>query len=134
MRVYTAVVGTDKYAEGEKAGIWLEEHLEKEKERASNTPEDNDGISENIIEEREMEDGDELLDEIINIVILEGTPNSTAQIGRSKGFEDIAARNENWRILAQENGDFTKARARKLWQNTCRNLMILMCWYPIMMI
>ena len=82
--LYVAYVGTDKYAEGRRAGQWLEQHL-KEINKAT-----------------------------INMVVLEGTPNSTAQIGRSKGFEDIAKNHNNWNILAHENGDFTKAKGKEV--------------------
>ncbi|MDF2845230.1 MAG: LacI family transcriptional regulator, partial [Herbinix sp.] len=80
--LYVASVGTDKYAEGRKAGQWLEKHREEEKS--------------------------------INIVVLEGNPNSTAQIGRSKGFEDVAKLHENWNILAHDSGDFTKAKGKEV--------------------
>lgn len=109
--LYTAVVGTDKYAEGEKAGIWLEKYFIKQKEIDNELLDDT--LEETITEEIDLQDKDEP-DKDINIVILEGTPNSTAQIGRSKGFEDIAARNENWSIIAQESGDFTKAKGKEV--------------------
>ncbi len=80
--LYVASVGTDKYAEGRKAGQWLEKHREEEKS--------------------------------LNIVVLEGNPNSTAQIGRSKGFEDVAKLHENWNILAHDSGDFTKAKGKEV--------------------
>ncbi len=82
--LYVAYVGTDKYAEGRRAGQWLEQHLKEENKHT------------------------------INMVVLEGTPNSTAQIGRSKGFEDIAKKHKNWNILAHENGDFTKAKGKEV--------------------
>lgn len=110
--LYTAVVGTDKYAEGEKAGIWLEEHLEKQKEKNKELLDNTQ--TETISEEVIIEDISEGDTDVINIVVLEGTLNSTAQIGRSKGFEDIAARNKNWNIIAQENGDFTKAKGKEV--------------------
>lgn len=82
--LYVACLGTDKYAEGKKAGLWLEKFLkEKNKDTA-------------------------------NIVVLEGTQNSTAQIGRTKGFEDIAQNHKGWNILAHENGDFTKAKGKEV--------------------
>jgi simple sugar transport system substrate-binding protein len=90
--LYVACVGTDKYAEGVKAGEWLEKYLED--------PESEEKAS----QEKEA----------LNIVVLEGTLNSTAQIGRSKGFEDIAGRNENWNILAHDSGDFTKAKGKEV--------------------
>jgi simple sugar transport system substrate-binding protein len=91
--LYIACVGTDKYEEGRKAGRWLEEFLEnKEKEE----------------DEEESED--------VNIVVLEGTLNSTAQLGRTNGFNEIAKQHPNWHILAHEDGDFTKAKGKKIMQ------------------
>ncbi len=83
--LYAAYVGTDKYAEGVKAGRWLEKYMEQQK-----------------------------IKDTINIVVLEGTLNSSAQIGRTKGFLDIARHHENWNILAQESGDFTKAKGKEV--------------------
>ncbi|NLK99490.1 MAG: substrate-binding domain-containing protein [Clostridiales bacterium] len=97
--LYAAVVGTDKHAEGMKAGIWLEKHLEKVKQASDASP---DGS------------GTEYVEEDVNIVILEGTINSTAQIGRSQGFDDIAKNHENWNIIARESGDFTKAKGKEV--------------------
>ena len=50
----------------------------------------------------------------LNIVILEGTTNSTAQLGRSQGFQDVADLHPDWKILAQKNGDFTKAKGKEV--------------------
>ncbi len=82
--LYVACVGTDKYAEGMKAGQWLEKYLKQENK------------------------------EDVNIIVLEGTLNSTSQIGRSKGFEDVASIHKNWNILAHESGDFTKAKGKEV--------------------
>lgn len=90
--LFVACVGTDKYEEGVKAGMWLEKYM-KEQKSEDKTSQNSDSI---------------------NIVVLEGTLESTAQIGRSKGFEDIAARHENWNILAHESGDFTKAKGKEV--------------------
>jgi ABC-type sugar transport system substrate-binding protein len=98
--LYVASVGSDKYAEGMKAGLWLEGYLEKQKSE-DNASKENETLSEETASP-------------INIVVLEGTLNSTAQIGRSKGFEDIAERHENWNILARESGDFTKAKGNEV--------------------
>ena len=98
--LYVASVGTDKYAEGKKAGLWLEKYL-KERENETN-------ISRKKLAVSEKEGSP------INIVVLEGTPDSTAQIGRSQGFEDIAVNHKNWNILAHENGDFTKAKGKEV--------------------
>ena len=88
--LYVASVGTDKYEEGKKAGLWLEKYL------------------------KEQNSGYNALQKNINIVVLEGTLNSTSQIGRSKGFEDIAGLHENWNILASDSGDFTKAKGKEV--------------------
>ena len=113
--LYVASVGTDKYAEGIKAGEWLEKYLENKTQ--NNDLKDMQAMSsENVLQEtKEKENND-----IINIVVLEGTPNSTAQIGRSKGFEDIAKKHRNWNILAHESGDFTKAKGKEVMQKYLR--------------
>lgn len=86
--LYTTRVGTDTYWEGEQAGIWLENDLMKAGEQ----------------------------DDIINIVVLEGTIGATSQIGRSVGFENISAQHDNWNILASESGDFTTAKGKEVMQ------------------
>lgn len=84
--LYTTRVGTDTYWEGEQAGIWLEQDLEKSGEQ----------------------------DDVINIVVLEGTTGATSQIGRSVGFESIAGYHANWNIMAGESGDFTTAKGKEV--------------------
>lgn len=106
--LYVASVGTDKYEEGMKAGLWLEQYLKEQKEK-ENASADKNTETDDAESEKNDQDTD-----IINIVVLEGTLNSTAQLGRSKGFEDIAAGHENWRILAREDGDFTKAKGKEV--------------------
>ncbi len=90
--LYAAYVGTDKYEEGKKAGLWLEKYLK----------------------EQESKDKSSLKKKTYNIAVLEGTLNSTAQIGRSKGFEEIAKTHKEWKILAQESGEFTKAKGKEV--------------------
>lgn len=84
--LYTTWIGTNARQEGEKAGRWLEEYLEKE-ERA---------------------------EEEINIVVLQGTIGSSAQLGRTMGFDTIADMHENWHILEQESADFTTAKGKEV--------------------
>lgn len=90
--LYTTWIGTDAQEEGEKAGRWLERYL-----RTKN---------------RQSED--------INIVVLQGTMGSTAEIGRTKGFEEIASLHENWHILESETGDFTAAKGKEVMQGMLR--------------
>ena len=83
--LYTCFVGEDMREEGVKAGRWLEQELE--------------------------EKGKE---EKINIVVLQGTEGSSAQLGRSNGFATIAARHSNWKLTAQNGGDFTEAKGKEV--------------------
>jgi len=106
--LYVASVGTDKYGEGKKAGLWLEKYL-KDTQNGHNALKENKSLSKETTQNGNGQNTD-----TINIVVLEGTLNSTAQIGRSKGFEDIAVLHENWNILAFENGDFTKAKGKEV--------------------
>ncbi len=112
--LYVACVGTDKYAEGTKAGIWLENFLEQRAQ--NNVIKEPQGRTEKNTTKDEKNN-----DDTINIVVLEGTLNSTAQIGRSKGFEDIAKKHKNWNILASESGDFTKAKGKEVMQKYLKN-------------
>lgn len=80
--LYAAWIGSDFEEEGKKAGYWLQEYLEKK----------------------------EPDEEAVRIVVLLGTEGSTSVIGRSKGFEYVAAKNPNWEILEQVDADFTMAK------------------------
>ena len=106
--LYVACVGTDKYAEGKNAGLWLENYLKKQK-NGYNALQENESLSVETLQDEKGQNTD-----IVNIVVLDGTLNSTAQIGRSKGFEDIARLHENWNILASDSGDFTKAKGKEV--------------------
>ncbi len=84
--LYTAWVGTSSEEEGEKAGRWLEDYLsEQEKDESE-----------------------------VKIAILTGTIGSSAQIGRSGGFQKIASKHSNWKIVANECGEFTTARGKEV--------------------
>ena len=49
-------------------------------------------------------------DEIIDIIHIQGTMGSTAQIGRTTALEEAVQAHENWQILTQLDGDFTQAK------------------------
>ncbi len=83
---FTTWIGSDTRQEGENAGLWLENYLQ--------------------------ENGRE--DEEIKILVLQGTAGSSAQSGRSRGFEEVAARHENWTILEQQDADFTTSKAKEI--------------------
>ena len=110
--LYIAWVGTDKYEEGVKAGLWLEKHL-KEQNSKNNVLNEEGTVSDETENHEDTADNAEDSD-TVNIVVLEGTLNSTAQLGRSKGFEDVARRNDNWNIIAKESGEFTKAKGKEV--------------------
>lgn len=84
--LYTTRVGTNAREEGERAGKWLENELIKEGR----------------------------LGEDINIVVIQGTVGSSAQRGRTMGFDVISDTHPNWHILAQMDGDFTTSRGKEV--------------------
>ena len=81
--LYTSWVGSDFRRTADEAVSWLAEALD----------------------EREEPDAD------VQILHLQGTPGSTAQLQRSAALEAGAAKHGNWTISAQLNGDFTQAKA-----------------------
>lgn len=81
-KLLTAYIGSDFYKEGKKAVVWLEDFLEKQ------------GRTE----------------EPLRIVHIQGTIGSSAQIGRTRAMEEAVARHPNWELVAQECGDFTRAK------------------------
>lgn len=81
--LYTAYIGSDFREEGEKAVSWLENLFEKQ--GRTNDP--------------------------VRIVHIQGTIGSSAQIGRTIALEQAVQRNVNWKIVAQQCGDFTRAKA-----------------------
>jgi len=80
--LYTAYIGSDFYKEGEIAVKWLTEFLKK----------------------RGREE------EPIRIVHIQGTIGSTPQLGRTAALEAAIEQRSNWELVAQECGDFTKAK------------------------
>lgn len=90
--LYTTWIGSNMREEGEKAGKWLENYLQKKG--------------------KSLED--------INIVVLQGTTGSSAQLGRTIGFDSIADKHKNWHILEQVSGDFTIAKGKEVMQQMLR--------------
>lgn len=78
----TAYIGSDFYREGQKAVVWLEDFLERQ------------GRTEGPV----------------RIVHIQGTIGSSAQVGRTRALEEAIARHPNWELVAQECGDFTRAK------------------------
>lgn len=81
--IFTAYIGSDFYREGESAVHWLEDFLQSQARTEEN----------------------------IRIVHIQGTIGSTAQIGRTAALEEAVTEHSNWQIVAQQCGDFTRAKA-----------------------
>ncbi len=85
--LYTTWIGSDFNLEGQNAGKWLEDYLERK------------------------------VKEKINIVVLQGTEGSTSVIGRTDGFNKIAKKHDNWKILEQVDAEYTTAKGYEVMEN-----------------
>ena len=57
-----------------------------------------------------MEDAFREAEDPVRIIHIQGTPGSTAQLGRTAALEEGIAARENWELLARLDGDFTQAK------------------------
>ena len=99
--LYTTWIGTDSLLEGRKAAEWLNAYTTAK------------GI--------DAKD--------VNIVDIQGTIGSTAQIGRSKGLEE-GVDNYGWNLLAQQSGEFTQAKGQEVMEsmlNQYDNINVVYC-------
>ncbi len=64
------------------------------------------------IEDEYADDTDE-----VNILHIQGTIGSSAQMGRTEALEDAVEEHSNWNILAEDCGEFTKAKSREIMDN-----------------
>ena len=87
---YTAWVGSNFKTEGLAAGEWLNAYAAER------------GI------------------DISGILVIEGTTGSSAQLGRTEGFEEVAA-NYGWTILDSQDGDFTEAGGQEVMESYCQS-------------
>lgn len=87
--LYTCWVGGNFIKEGEDAVQWLTEYLEKEG-RA---------------------------DDAINIVTLQGTIGSSAQVGRTDGFAGKMSEHTNWTMLDSQTGEFTQSKGQEVMES-----------------
>ena len=90
--LYTCWVGSDFFEEGRRAGEWLEKYLKSQGRQA----------------------------EEIRIVTLQGTPESSAQIGRTAGFQEVLSRNVYWKMLERRSGEFTQAKGQEVMRDFLR--------------
>ena len=99
--LYTTWIGTDSLLEGRKAAEWLNAYTTAK------------GI--------DAKD--------VNIVDIQGTIGSTAQIGRSKGLEE-GVDNYGWNLLAQQSGEFTQAKGQEVMESLLKqydNINVVYC-------
>ena len=87
---YVSWVGSDFLTEGKAAAEWLKAYADAQ------------GISE------------------VNALIIQGTIGSSAQIGRTDGFNEVAKR-EGWTVLDQQTGDFTEAGGQEVMESFCKS-------------
>lgn len=87
--LYTCWVGSDFHKEGERAGQWLADYLEDHGRG----------------------------DETIHIVTLQGTLESSAQLGRTEGFDEVLREHKNWVMLDQQSGDFVQAKGQEVMED-----------------
>ncbi len=100
--LYTCWVGSDFVKEGLDAADWLSGYLEA------------NGRS----------------SEIINIVTIQGTLGSSAQSGRTKGFNASLSSHPNWNMLDEQSGDFTEEggyAVMKAFINQYPNIDVVIC-------
>ena len=52
-----------------------------------------------------------------NILVIEGTIGSSAAIGRTEGFNEVAAQHPEWKILDSQSGDFTQTGGQEVMES-----------------
>lgn len=55
--------------------------------------------------------------ETANILVIEGTVGASATLGRTEGFNNIAAQHSEWTILDSQSGDFTQAGGQEVMES-----------------
>ncbi len=53
----------------------------------------------------------------LNIVTLQGTMGSSAQIGRTDGFAEKMTAHSNWKMLDKQSGDFTQEKGQEVMES-----------------
>ena len=99
--LYTAWIGTDSLLEGRRGAEWLNAYATAK----GWAPED------------------------LNIVDIQGTMGSTAQIGRTQGLEE-GVEKYGWNLLAQQCGEFTQAKGQEVMESLLKqydNINVVYC-------
>lgn len=87
---YVSWVGSEFMNEGLAAGAWLKAYAEVK------------GISE------------------LNVLVIEGSKGSSAQIGRTEGFKKYADEN-GWNILDSQDGNFEQQKGQEVMESYCKS-------------
>jgi simple sugar transport system substrate-binding protein len=103
--LYVAWVGGNFIKEGHNAIEWLDNYL---KENG-----------------RDNED--------INIVLLQGTIGSSAQIGRTQGVEELLADRPKYHLLAKQTGEFTQAKVQEVMESFLKSYPDIEMWSSLRM-
>ena len=59
--------------------------------------------------------------EQVNIIHIQGTKGSTAQIGRTAALDDAVKSSSNWKVIARMDGDFTEAKTYEVMKEYLSN-------------
>lgn len=87
--LYLCWVGANFLKEGKESVKWLESYLKKIGKDKAN----------------------------LNIVDIQGTLGSSAQLGRTEGIEEGIKAHSNWTLIAKESGDFTEEGGKTVMQS-----------------
>lgn len=52
-----------------------------------------------------------------NILVIEGSVGASAALGRSEGFNEVAAQHSEWKILDSQSGDFTQSGGQEVMES-----------------
>lgn len=67
---------------------------------------------ETVLKEKGVSDTEE-----VNIVTLQGTMGSSAQIGRTDGFAEKMVAHGNWKMLDKQSGEFTQEKGQEIMES-----------------
>ncbi len=55
--------------------------------------------------------------EAANILVIEGSVGASATLGRTEGFNEVAAEHSEWKILDSQSGDFTQSGGQEVMES-----------------
>lgn len=87
--LYTAWVGGNFLKEGQDAVKWLNSYVKK-----------------NSLQNKDL-----------NVIILQGTIGSSAQVGRTQGVTEGLAKNPRYKLLAKQTGEFSQSKGQEVMES-----------------